>query len=462
MTMNSKYNTRARRKSPQSVLAPVLLVLALAAAFPAARAAAQPSAPAGLDLGQVLGMAQANDPGVKQAQAAVQKSQARLLQNKAAYFPSIKLGMEYSHTSPNTSVTVPGFGSAQIAPDNSYDYHLALAQELFSFGRDQAKVAAGKWEVKAAQSGLAQAREQTAFQAVQLFYRILLLQQELAADDEDMRTLNDYLEMTRSKAGIGVATDFDALTIEVKLAEAQSVRANGAGELDKSRIDLARLLGLENAGQLELTGDLSPDGRLPEAAGIVRFGLEHNLELKAADAQERLSHEGARAAQRRYFPSLNAGFQYGKQNGYDPDLNRLVWNSVGFIKLEMPLFDLGVIGARREAEADQKAAAEARRGTRDGVAAGIERALSDLNAGKAKMDAEKLHLALAEKAAQQAKVRYEGGMSTGLDLLNVQADLSKAKSLYLRSVYEFIMAQASLKKAAGIPQQTGAANEPAQ
>ena len=452
MTMNSLDNTSALRKCPRSALAPLLFALALAAAPPAARAAAQENAPAGLDLGQVLGMAQASDPEVKQAEAAVQKSQARLLQNKAAYFPSIKLGMEYSHTTPNDAISVPGFGSAKTAPDNSYDYHLALEQELFSFGRDQAKVSAGKWEVKAARSALAQARERTAFQAVQLFYSILLLQQELAADDENIRTLNDYLGMTRSKAGIGVATDFDALTIEVKLAEAQSVRANGAGELAKSRIDLARLLGLENSGKLELAGDLSPDGKLPEAGGIVRFGLEHNPGLKAADARERSSRESARAAQRRYFPSLNAGFQYGKQNGYDPDMNRLVWNSTGFIKLEMPLFDLDVIGARREAAADQKAAAAARRGARDGVAADIERALLDVNADKAKMDAEKLHLALAEKAEQQAKVRYEGGMSTGLDLLNVQADLSRARSLYLRSVYEFILARASLKKAAGIPQ----------
>lgn len=450
--MNSLSKTCSRLKSPRPALTPILLALTLAAAPPAARAAAQASAPAGLDLGQVLGMAQANDPAIKQAEAAAQKSRARLLQDKAAYFPSVKLGMEYSRTSPNDTVVVPGFGTYKSAPDNSYDYHLALEQEVFSFGRDQAKVAAGKWEVKAAESGLAQAREQTVFQALQLFYRILLLQQELAADDESIRTLNDYLEMTRSKAGIGVATDFDALTIEVKLAEAQSVSANGAGELEKSRIDLARLLGLENAGQLVITGDLSPDGKLPEAAGIVRFGLEHNPGLKTADAQERLSLESSRAAQRRYFPSLTAGFQYGKQNGYDPDLNRLAWNSKGFIKLEMPLFDLRVIGTRREAAADQKAAAEARRGTRDGVAAAIERAISDLNAGKAKLDAEKLHLALAEKAAQQAKIRYGGGMITGLDLLNVQADLTRAKSLYLRSVYEFIIARASLKKAAGIPQ----------
>jgi outer membrane protein TolC len=71
------------------------------------------------------------------------------------------------------------------------------------------------------------------------------------------------------------------------------------------------------------------------------------------------------------------------------------------------------------------------------------------------MDAEKLHLALAEKAAEQAKVRYDGGLITSLDLLNVQADLSRSRSLYSRAIYEFILARAALNKAAGLPQPAG-------
>jgi outer membrane protein TolC len=455
MSMNSLYSSQRQRTTVRTGSTALLLALALCATTPAARAAAGQEPSPGLDLGRAINLALANDPGIKQAEAARQKAQARLLQFKAPYFPSLKLALEYSRTSPVTTVSIPGFGNYTSAPENNYDYHVELEQELFSFGRDRAKVSAGEWEVKAAESALALTREQVEFQAVQLFYGILLQQQELSTQEEDIRTFKEYLETTRTKTAIGVATDFDSLTIEVKLAEARSARENVAGELAKDRIDLARLLGLESSELPELTGELKAEGNVADTAEMVNFGLEHNPELKAADARERLSRAEARAAARRYFPSLKAGFQYGKKNGYDQDMDKLVWNSAGFIKLEMPLFDLAVIGNKLEADADRQAAAQTRRATLAGVTADIKRALSDLGASKAKMDAEKLHLALAEKAAEQAKVRYDGGLITSLDLLNVQADLSRSRSLYSRAIYEFILARAALNKAAGLPQPAG-------
>jgi outer membrane protein TolC len=405
-----------------------------------------------LALGDVVSMALSGNPVIKQAEAAVEKSQSRLLQYKADYFPSLQLDMEYSSLSPNSSVSVPGFGNFSLYPDNSYDYHIALSQQLFTFGRNSANVSAGQWGVKASESNLALVREQVEFQAVQLFYGILLMERQISSQDEDIRTLHEYLEMTESKAKIGVATDFDALTIEVKLAEAESVRATESGELDKERIDLARLIGLENAGLPEIYGELIPGESIPTEGEIMPFGLEHNPELKITAAQARQSQEQSRAAELQYFPSVTAGIQYGEKNGYFPGMDQMTWNSMGFIQIAIPLFNISSIGARREAQADYKTATEIHRDTQEKVVSDIKRAISDLNSNKAKIDSAKLNVSLAGKAEEQAKIRYEGGMITELDLLNAEADLSRAKSLYFQSVYDFIISRASLKKAAGLAQ----------
>jgi outer membrane protein TolC len=140
------------------------------------------------------------------------------------------------------------------------------------------------------------------------------------------------------------------------------------------------------------------------------------------------------------------------KTGYFPDMDKLTPNASGSLRADVPIFSFGQLATVKAAEADLKSAEESRRETQDKIVADIRRAVSDLNTSCDKIDAAKLRVALAEKTVEQANVRYAGGMITGLDLLSVRADLSKATVGYVRSLYDCLVSDAVLKSAAGMSQ----------
>ena len=394
--------------------------------------------------------AMANSPAIHQAEAGLQKAKANLDQNKSGYFPMAALSAAYSRQAPNSEISFPNFGSFKFFPDNNVDCHVDISQQIYDFGKSHAQVSGGKWEVKAAEYNLDMAREQVRFQTLQLFYGVLLYQQEIKLQSTEILALSEYCDMTKNKVTTGVATNFDVMTIQVRLSEVQTMHFDQENELRKLHIDLAKAVGVDNYDSMAVVGDLAPTIAKADEKSMVAFGLEHSLELKIADAMVHECRQRLQSEKCGYFPVISAAVGAGVKTGYFPDMNKLQPNASGEITVDMPIFGFRRIATVKAAEADLESAEESSRETRGIIIADIRRAVSNLNTSYDKIDAAKLHVALAEKTVEQANVRYAGGMITGLDLLSVRADLSKAKVGYVRSLYDCVVNDAALKRAAGM------------
>ena len=395
-------------------------------------------------------VAMANSPAIHQAEAGLQKAKANLDQYKSGYFPMAALRAAYSRQAPNSEISFAGFGSFKFFPDNNVDCHVDISQQIYDFGRSHAQVSGGKWEVKAAEYSLDMARQQVRFQTLQLFYGVLLYEQEIKLQADEIQALTQYCDMTKNKVTTGVATSFDVMTIQVKLSEVQTAHQDRENELRKLRIDLAKTIGVDNYDSLAPAGDLSPRMVKADEKAMVAFGLENSRELAIADAMVHECQERLKSEKCRYFPVITAAVGAGVKTGYFPDMDKLQPNASGEITADMPIFSFGRLASVKAAEADLKSAVESCRQTRERIIADIRRAVSDLNTSCEKIEAARLHVALAEKTVEQANVRYAGGMITGLDLLSVRADLSKANVGYVRSLYDCLVSDAVLKRAVGM------------
>jgi outer membrane protein TolC len=397
-------------------------------------------------------VAMSNSPAIHQAEAGLQKAKANLDQYKSGYFPMAGLSAVYSRQAPNSEISFPGFGSFKFFPDNNVDCHVDLSQQIYDFGRSHAQVSGGKWEVKAAEYSLDMARQQVRFQTLQLFYGILLYEQEIKLQADEIQALTQYCDMTKNKVTTGVATNFDVMTIQVRLSEVQTAHQDLENELRKLRIDLAKTIGIDNYDSLTPTGAFVPTPAKADEKAMVSFGLDNSRELAIADAMVNQCRERLKSEKCRYYPVITAAVGAGVKTGYFPDMDKLQPNATGEITADMPIFSFGRLASVKAAEADLKSAVESCRQTRERIIADIRRAVSDLNTSCDKIEAARLHVALAEKTVEQANVRYSGGMITGLDLLSVRADLSKANVGYVRSLYDCLVSDAVLKRAAGMSQ----------
>ena len=431
--------------------------LMLAATMLAALPAYSETVSVAANLEKLTSVALSNSPAIHQAEAGLEKAKANLDQYKSGYFPMTSLSAAYSRQVPNSEISFPGFGSFKFFPDNTVDCHVDLSQQIYDFGRSHAQVSGGKWEVKAAEYSLDMARQQVRFQTLQLFYGVLLYEQDIKLQADEIQALTQYCDMTKSKVTTGVATNFDVMTIQVKLSEVQTEHQDQENELRKLRIDLAKTIGVDNYDSLTPFGNLVPILVKEDEKAMVAFGLENSRELAIADAMVHECQERLKSEKCRYFPVITAAVGAGVKTGYFPDMDKLQPNAIGEITADMPIFSFGRLATVKAVEADLKSAVESSRETRERIVADIRRAVSDLNTSCEKIDAAKLHVALAEKTVEQANVRYAGGMITGLDLLSVRADLSKASVGYVRSLYDCLVSDAVLKRAAGMSQMENSA-----
>jgi outer membrane protein TolC len=107
------------------------------------------------------------------------------------------------------------------------------------------------------------------------------------------------------------------------------------------------------------------------------------------------------------------------------------------------------MGQISEAKANLESASSQLKDATDSVISEVRQAVSDYRASIERMKATEFNVQLASEAVSQAKVRYENGVITNLDMLNAETSLAEAKLMNLQAIYRYIISKENLKKAAG-------------
>jgi outer membrane protein TolC len=165
--------------------------------------------------------------------------------------------------------------------------------------------------------------------------------------------------------------------------------------------------------------------------------------VRSAQAQLQLAGTNSNA-------SVNSNFSYGLRNGYIPNLDVLRGNYATGISVEVPLFDGDKTGnMEEESRANLLAAQQQQRDIENQIQADIEQSLADMTASRQKLTISSLSVEQAGAAAEMARVKYDSGVITNLDLLDAGTALEEAKLNRLRAEFGLIISQYELMKAVG-------------
>jgi outer membrane protein TolC len=418
-----------------------------------------------LTINEVLSLVLKNNPIIKQAEEAVNGAHARTNQKLGAFYPSLDIDATYTRLDPDPAIAFPGLGVMQLFAAENYDTHIALHQKLFDFGKTSGSFKSAKYSQKSVENSAVAIKTNLAFETIQIFYSIILLEQSIDVQEQELKSLNEYLAITQKKLDSGSATSFDVLTIQVKVEEAKDAKIDLENNLTKSFIALKRLAGLEDKNTFDIRGDLTADtADMINAAQsrkdniydtlnedlLVKEALENRPELKAAQNRMQAANMQLGAAKSDNYPSIDLLFEYGKKNGYLPDLNEQLENTVAGAQFKMPIFNgLKTHNQIKEAKAAYMSTQASVEDARNMAVSDVQQIVSDIHTNIEKIKAAELHVKLAEEAVSQAKIRYQSGVITNLDLLNAETALDQAKLLHLKALYSYIISRENLKKAVG-------------
>jgi outer membrane protein TolC len=295
------------------------------------------------------------------------------------------------------------------------------------------------------------ATRDTVHAAIDAYYTVLLLQEQLRVLENFEQLARRHLKDVEVRRKHGVASDFNVLRSRVALSNATAALIGHRNDLQQARLALYNTLGVSQGSDVELTEALAYEPVDLDEERMVERALAARTDLASADAAVDLQQENLKQAKRERLPELSLFFNQIWSRP-DPNISNMDdWGSTwrGGIALSIPLFDLSRRGrvTRERAVLNQQAilARDTREAVRFEVLAAI---LAVRNAAEAVASQERT-LEEAAEGLRLAEVGYREGTLDQVSMLEARVALTESQVLYYSSLYSHAMAHLDLKRAMG-------------
>ena len=374
------------------------------------------------------------------AAAQVEEAEAVLRQVNASFFPQIDLTGNATRSHVSSETDVPLGNNAPIIR-NDRRLVASTSFELDFWGKLRRGSEVARAQALASKYGKEVVTLTLAGTTTQAYFTLRSLDAQVAAVRSSVTTREESLEVVKSRAAAGFASDLD-------LNQAIGARADAAAQLKdlERQRTLAENLLAALTGRADLRippGDIRalPLPPLPPP-GLPSALLDRRPDIRVAEQNLVAANAQIGVAKAALFPTISLTGNYGGQSSALENLldsGARIWT--GGFGLTLPIFDAGRNLARvDQAEsrqqqslfAYQKAIAAAFREVADAI----------VNTRQAEMAEADLQVRFdaARKSLELSRIRYESGYSGYLDVLDAQrtandAELALARNRQSRLAY---------------------------
>jgi outer membrane protein TolC len=434
-----------------------LIVLILAAVWPASIEAQEARPTIVLTLEEAIAMALRQNPFYLATQEKEMQARSQVRQAVAGFLPT--LNAEISDTLDEKLFVlefpsmVPGEPPQKISIDFTKDYQTALSfgLPLFAGGRLVAGYKQASYGLQASRESVRLSEQETVFNVKRSFYGFLLAREFSSVAEEALALAEKFAENVKNLHAVGMASKFDLLRSEVQVAnlKPQAIRARNSVEV--AGLGLKTALGLDLDTPIEVKGELAAPPLDAESEDVIDEALAMRPELRQLDYQRKIAGEMLKIARGSVLPTLAIG---GTYNFWSDALNfkKGSWQNYYTINLSitLPIFN----GFESRARIGQSKAAireidHNRKGLSDAIAFEVRQAVLNNNQARETLLSLERNVEQAREAVRIAELNYAEGLATNLDVSTAQVALSQARTNYSQALYDCVISQAQLEKAVG-------------
>ncbi len=411
-----------------------------------------------LSLKQAVDLALAPDGNtrVKLAVESIRQAEARSDEARAALLPNIDGAIsEESQTRnlkafglrfpsiPILGFTIPTF----VGPYDVFDARASLTQSVFDFSSIR-NYQAAKVAIEAVKADNQGTRDQVTDQVARAYLTGLRSQAALETARANVELSEALLKLSQSLKNAGTGTGIEVTRAEVQLANDRQQLVVAQNGVERSHLELLKVIGLKLDRPVELTGTLAyvPVENLDPAQALAS-ARENRAELKAQTNRERSAKLSYSAVKYERLPSVAAFGDYGSSGS---TLNDSVPTRTYGASLRIPIFDGGRRDARRAQSASQYRQEQIRtEDLRDQIELDVRLALQSLRSADAEVKAADEGLKLSENELAQAQRRYKAGVSNSVEVTDAQTRLQRARDNRINALYNYNVARIDLGTATG-------------
>jgi len=398
-----------------------------------------------LSLPELTEFALRNNPRTRQSWLAARAAAAGVGIEKADLLPQLTANFAVTRTQ---QVTNQG---AIVPWQTRYGPSISLSYLLYDFGVRGFQIETSEYRLLAANLAHNRVLQDVVLAVEQAYYRLIGNDALVRVNVQSLKNAETALEAVGKRRESGLATVADVYRAETLVAQARLNLTRSNGELEKSRGQLASVVGLPvNVGiavrQLEAppqTTEISVS-----IGDLLTRAKASRPDLVAAEAQVRASRASANAVARAGLPTIEVVGGSGRTSFNDNRPSASNYN-IG-LAIRIPIFTgFRETYSARQAEAQAEAAEAGRDALLRQAEVEVWQGYYDLTTVNSSISSTEAQVRSAEQTAQATLARYQSGFGSILDLITAQQDESNARVQRIQSYLDWFTTLARLQVAVG-------------
>jgi CzcA family heavy metal efflux pump len=403
-----------------------------------------------LELDEVRTLASQQNLDVRLAQTQVDAAAAQIHGAFSRILPQVSASGSYiinqDEVAGEFPAPIPGQDPIRFVtqPRTSWNWEVGATLPLNARAWPGVQIAYGQRDRAVAQ--LASAREQIDFAATRMYYNLLLSRQFVRISSQQLASRRTLVRATRFRYENDVATEFELNRARVRGVEAERDVEQARLSFIKARQSLANLLQIEADFDID---DPAPIGEPQPLAELKMTAQEQRYSVEVEQLDQKIASLAIEEVYYQYLPTLSTTFKYADSADTDLSAQDPQWQLV--FGANWMLWD----GGQREALLDERqaqliATKLQKEQTLDDIYTELETSWADYQSAKAQITASTEQVELARAALEQAQIGYENAVTTQLDLIDAQDQLTIAKIGLARDKTQLELVVRTLRYLAGM------------
>lgn len=415
-----------------------------------------------LDLQTALNIAQDNNPTIKIAEMEIQRVDYSKKEVMGSLLPNVSATGQYTNNVMKSVMFMPASMSAafggksymEIGYKNSFTGTISAGLPLVNFALWES-LKSKQTEMDLILEKVRSSKIDMKKQVTDAYFNVLLAESSLKVLEQSINNAKETLKTIKTSYEQGLASEYDYLRAQVQVNNLNPSYISAKNGVDLAKLQLKMLLSLPLDQQVNVREELSDyeeNLKLLEKYENDQ-AIEYNSTLRQLDLNIKSLQHSLKMTKYQHLPSLSAFGQYAYQTqAEDFKFQDYKWVSSAAVglSLSIPLFSGNtVINQTKQVELAIKELQLQRSYATEGQKLQITSALDNMRAANEQLLANKEAITQAEKGYEIAKVRYNTGTGTILELNDSELALTQSRLNYQQALYNYLSAQTQLEQVLG-------------
>lgn len=415
-----------------------------------------------LDLATALKIAHDNNPTIKIAELEIKRVDYSKKEALGNLLPSLSASGQYTNNIMKSVMFMPesfsqmmgGQKYMEIGYKNSYTGSISAGLPLVNFSL---------WEqIKSKQCEIDLILEQARASKIDMtkqvkdaYFAVLLAKNSLKVLERSINNAKETLKSTEAGFEQGVVSEYDLIRAKVQVNNLNPSYIAAKNGLELAILQLKMILSLPQEQEIVFLENLEDfsDRIVSVTDAESERAANNNSELRQLDLNIMSLQHNLKMVNSQHLPSLSAFGQYAYQTQAE-DFRFSEYNWVGSaavgLQLSIPIFNgRTVVNKAKQLKISLQELQLQKQYASDGIDLQIQSAINNMKAAQEQLSVNKDAISQAERGYEIAKVRYQTGSGTILELNDSELSMTQANLNYQQSLYDFLTAQTNLEKVLG-------------